>query len=76
MKVVYSREPQQLAEPAQLRAEKPEPQDEWVSAQQAQRASRPMERSPEQALAAWEQFSEPWGQLLEASPGEPLELQA
>lgn len=59
LKVVYSRELRQLAEPAQLRAVKPELEDEWVSAAQVLRASLQMEYSEGRALAAWEQLLEP-----------------
>lgn len=50
-KAVYSRVPQQRAEPVRLRAVKPELRDEWVSPQQAQRASRLSERLQAPALA-------------------------
>lgn len=74
-KVVYSREAQPLVEPAQLQAVKVEMRGERVSERLAHQASPRLGLLRGLALPAWEQLSEPQGQLREAAADELLELQ-
>jgi len=72
-KAVHLLGPQLPTEPVRLPVVKLELQDEWVLVQQAERASRQLERSPAPVLAPSEQFSEPQAQQSEQLPGEVLE---
>ena len=60
------------AEPVRLPVVKLELQDEWVLVQQAERASRQLERLPVPVLVPSEQFSEPQAKQSEEFPGEVL----
>lgn len=71
-KVVCWREPRRLGELVWLQVANSELRGEWVSARQAQRALRRLERPQALALSAWKQLLEPQPKQPAGSPDEPL----